>query len=125
MKNYELLNLRDRLQSISQLPNEFSVSVGYKILKNINKVNSALAEYQEMQNRIVKKYAKEGETSIQVKEDDPRYNDIKNDMEELLQQECDDIEFQKISIHDIENEKLTLKDLANFSCMLDDESEDK
>jgi hypothetical protein len=125
MKNYELLNLRDRLQSISQLPNEFSVSVGYKILKNINKVNSALAEYQEMQNRIVKKYAKEGETSIQVKEDDPRYNDIKNDMEELLQQECDDIELQKISIHDIENEKLTLKDLANFSCMLDDESEDK
>lgn len=125
MKNYELLNLRDRLQSISQLPNEFSVSVGYKILKNINKVNSALTEYQEMQNRIVKKYAKEGETSIQVKEDDPRYNDIKNDMEELLQQDCDDIELQKISIHDIENEKLTLKDLANFSCMLDDESEDK
>lgn len=125
MKNYELLNLRDRLQSISQLPNEFSVSVGYKILKNINKVNSALTEYQEMQNRIVKKYAKEGETSIQVKEDDPRYNDIKNDMEELLQQECDDIELQKISIHDIENEKLTLKDLANFSCMLDDESEAK
>ena len=125
MKNYELLNLRDRLQSISQLQNEFSVSVGYKILKNINKVNSALIEYQEMQNRIVKKYAKEGETSIQVKEDDPRYNDIKNDMEELLQQECDDIELQKISIHDIENEKLTLKDLANFSCMLDDESEDK
>lgn len=125
MKNYELLNLRDRLQSISQLPNEFSVSVGYKILKNINKVNSALAEYQEMQNRIVKKYAKDGETSIQVKEDDPRYEDIKNDMEELLQQDCDDIELQKISIHDIENEKLTLKDLANFSCMLDDESEDK
>ena len=117
MKNSEALNNLNSLVTVSQATNVFPVSVGYKIIKNMKSLKNALEPYEEMRNKIITKYDKDGDGS--VKEDNPEYQNCLKDISELNMQEIEDIKLDTISIEDIKDLEIPMNILTNLSCMIE------
>ena len=70
--NRELDNMLGAIKAIAADKLSLPVKVGYQLAKNRIALEDALKPYREANEEIVKKYAKEGETSFRInKEEDP------------------------------------------------------
>ena len=116
MKNYELENIFKSLQEVSSLETSVSVAVGLKIVQNKKKIATAYESVNDMKNAIIGKYAEDGE----VKPDNPHYQDCVDDINELMNQECEELQFKKINVHDIEECELPLKAMEALLIMIEE-----
>ncbi len=118
MKIYDLLEIQEGLNKITNLETSVPVSQGYKLVRNKKMIQKELETYEEMRNAIVSKYAdKDGE----VKKDNPNFNKCFQEVRELANQEVDNIEFKKIKLSDIESLNLPMNLITAIDMMIEEE----
>lgn len=117
MKIYELLEIQDGLNKISNLETSVPVSQGYKIVCNKKMIQKELETYEEMRNAIVSKYADE---SGEVKKDNPNFDTCFQEVRELANQEVDNIEFKKIKLSDLECLNLPMNLISSIYIMIEE-----
>ena len=120
MKIYELLEIQDGLNKISNLETSVPVSQGYKIVCNKKMIQKELETYEEMRNAIVSKYA---DGNGEVKKENPNYQTCLKEVNELANQECDELTFKKIKLATIEKLELPLNAIQSIFFMIDDSTD--
>lgn len=91
--------------------------VGYKIVRNMRSLASALAPYEEMRDKIIRKYAKTGNI-IRREEDPDSYTACCAELEPLDALEVH-VDIMKFSFSLIESRDLPLKTLFALEFMLE------
>lgn len=62
MTNMEAIQRLNGLRELERLNNPVPAVAGYRIVQNIHALTTALAPYNEVRERTIKKYAKDGQT---------------------------------------------------------------
>lgn len=110
MLNIEAKTLFDQFGDISQLEIEVPVKVGFRILQNVQNLNTALMPYAKELDRIIGLYSKDG---VSVNEDDDPviYKKAMGLVNELNAIEIE-VEIEEIDISDLKFFKVPMKDMA-------------
>ena len=121
MKNYELLNISEKLEKVTNLETSLPVVEGFKVVKNKNLIETELKSFEDMKNSIIRKYADDNGA---VKPDNPNYKKCVDELNELSSQECDDLEFKTIKLSALQNIDLPMNAISALAFMIDDKEEE-
>lgn len=116
MKNFEILNAVQSLNSFEMSKTTLPVRVGYTILQNRQKMRQVIEPFEEMRNSIFQKYAK---GKPELKQTDEGYAECAKEMDELGNEE-QELDLKKIKLSDIENVELPAKLISALMCMLEE-----
>ena len=122
MKNYELFEIKQGLDKITNLETSLPVSEAFKIIKNKKLIEKELEAFEEVKNSIVSRYADE---NGEVKKENPNFDKCYREVMELGNQSCDEINFRKIKLASIEKLELPMNLITSIEFMIDDNDEDK
>lgn len=80
--------------------------VGYALAKNYRLLNQELIEYQDIKQKLFKKYGKDNEGTLIIEKDTKEYNEYLKEISKFDEIEID-IDFMKVDEEDFKNSKLT------------------
>lgn len=120
MKNYELFEIKQGLDKITNLETTLPVSEAFKIIKNKKLIEKELEAFEEVRNSIVSRYADE---NGEVKKENHNFDKCYREVMELGKQSCDEISFRKIKLSSIEKLELPMNLVTSIEFMIDDNEE--
>lgn len=117
MTNAEALRCLNSLRELESLNNPVSAVAGYRIVQNIHALINALAPYQEIRDKTIKKHAKNG-VSVDRKTDPEAFDACTRDLAEVERLTID-VEVKTFPIDMIADCKLPIHVLFALNFMLE------
>lgn len=117
MKNYELFNIVQTLNTFEMSKTELPVKVGFTILQNRQKMRQVIEPFVDARNEIIKKYSS---GSMEVSPENEGYADCLKEMDELGKTDAEPFELKKIKLSDIENIELSAEMISALMCMIEE-----
>jgi hypothetical protein len=113
--------LREITGSLSKvLSQDLPIKQAYRMSKMAKAINSELKEFNEMREKLIRKYGERDEQgNISVKE---KANEFNEEFQPLLEEEIE-LSLIPIDLNEIQNVKLSPIDIANLEPFLDEKSE--
>ncbi len=117
MKNAEAMKHLQDLKNLEGLETALPAVVGYRIIQNVRSFTNALAAYEEMRDRTIRKYAKDGKT-VKQEEDPEAFDACVAELETLDALEVE-VEIEKIPISMMKDRDVPLKTIFALDFMLE------
>ncbi|MHA1408886.1 MAG: hypothetical protein ACTSQY_00960 [Candidatus Odinarchaeia archaeon] len=118
MKLYELVQAKPVLEKLFNT--DLGVKTGWKLLKNLKKVNEYYKLFEINKHKLVVKYGKPTEDNPDmIKVTKENQNAYYKDFEDLLNEEINTV-FGKVSLNEINNASLTTLELSSIEFLIKD-----
>lgn len=117
MKNAEAVARLNVLRDLEKLNISLPTVVGYRIVQNLRALQDVLVAYNDMRNKIIQKYAKDGKT-IRKDEDPAAYEACEAEIEELNQLDVS-VDVQTFPFSSIADKELPLNTMFALEFMID------
>lgn len=112
IKIADILNKEKSLAEV--LTKEVPVKAGYRLGRNLNKINSELRDYNNKRNELIKKYGEKNKKGdIEVKQGGEQWDNFSKDLGQLLDEEIE-VDLMKVNLEMLGDIKIKSTDMAHL-----------